>query len=283
MITFPVPPEVKEVMAARGNKHFRNKRLSGKTFEEIRLFSLDSNRTEVFNSPQSKSKGKLVLVSTPIGSYYDITFRALRLIKEADILVCEDAKETSRLLKFFGFKKELLILNEHNERDSVPEYISMLITGKDVTLVSDCGTPAFADPGLTLVNECIANNIDIDFIHGANSVIAAVVVSGFDISRFYFYGFLSPKNEIRVKEIRNISSLPHPVILMDTPYRLHNLVNDINDTIPERKISLSMNLSAPGEKHLRGTSAEIITCLKDIFGDSKPKAEFILVLDKQPK
>lgn len=267
-------------MAARGNKRIRNKKLSGKTFEEIRLFSLDSNQSENFNVAPQKAMGKLVLVSTPIGSYYDITLRALRIIKEASVLVCEDTKETSKLLRFFGIKKELHILNEHNEGESVPEYINMMLSGKDVTLVSDCGTPAFADPGLLLVNDCIANNIDIDFIHGANSVISAVVVSGFDISRFYFYGFLSPKNEIRAKEIRNISNLPHPVILMDTPYRLQNLLNDINAIIPERKLSLSMNLSTPGEKHLRGTSSVIISYLKDIFGDTKPKAEFILVLDK---
>ncbi len=270
-------------MAARENKNRRNKNYGRKTFEEIRLFSLENNNSGIIEFQKSSGKGKLILVTTPIGSYSDITFRALRFLKEAEFLVCEDSKETSKLLRFFGIKKELHLLNEHNESDSVPEYIAKLISGVNITLVSDCGTPAFADPGLVLVNQCILNNIDIEFVHGANSVISALTVSGFDISRFYFFGFLSQKNEIRLKEIKNLSVLPYPVILMDTPYRLINLLNDIADALPERNISLSMNLSTPDEKHFRGTASIVIAMLKEIFGDAKPKAEFILTLDKYSK
>ena len=149
--------------------------------------------------------------------------------------------------------------------------------------MSDCGTPAFADPGLKLVNECISYNIDIDFIHGANSVLSALTVSGFDISRFFFYGFLSPKKEIRVKELKNISSLPHPVILMDTPYRLKNLITDLCDVVPDKRVFLAMNLSTSNEQQLRGKPSELLSELTQIFGEDKPKAEFILVVDKHQK
>lgn len=263
-------------MAARANKKPRQK-----SFSEIQVFTIEKEKVFSLKSNKSDSSlGKLILVTTPIGDYHDITFRALKEIRESEYLLCEDLRESSKLLRFFGIKKEMHLLNEHNEEDAVQEYINVLLSCKNVTLISDCGTPAFADPGLSLVNACIQNNIEIDFIHGANSVISALTISGFDISRFYFYGFLSPKNELRLKELRNIVTLPHPVILMDTPYRLSNLINDLIFTIPERNIFLALNLSSKNEKQLRGKPNEILSQLTDLFGDNKPKAEFIVVLDK---
>lgn len=260
-------------MAAQANKKFK------KTFKEIQLYSLENN-SKVIPFAKGNLKGRLSLVTTPIGEYYDITFRALRTLEEAEFLVCEDTKETSKLLRFFGIKKELNLLNEHNEDDAVRDCLTALLSGVNVTLVSDCGTPAFADPGLKLVNECIKCDIEIDFIHGSNSVISAISISGFDTSRFYFYGFLSPKKEIRNSELKSLTALPHPVILMDTPYRLINLMNDLSDIFPERNVFLAMNLSTRDEKQLRGKPSEILNKLKNLFGDLKPKAEFIVVVDK---
>ncbi len=276
MTIFQIQKEVQEVMAARANKKLRQK-----SFSEIQVFNFEKEKAFSLKSNKSESSlGRLILVTTPIGDYHDITFRALKSIRESEYLLCEDLKESSKLLRFFGIKKEMHLLNEHNEKDAVHEYINVLLSGKNVTLISDCGTPAFADPGLSLVNACIQNNIEIDFIHGANSVISAVTISGFDISRFYFYGFLSPKNEVRLKELKKISTLPFPVILMDTPYRLSNLINDLTVIVPERDIFLALNLSSKDEKQLRGKPNEILSQLTDLFGDNKPKAEFIVVLDK---
>jgi len=263
-------------MAARANKKFRQK-----SFSEIQVLNIEKEKAFSLKSNKSESSlGRLILVTTPIGDYHDITFRALKSIRESEYLLCEDLKESSKLLRFFGIKKEMHLLNEHNEKDAVHEYINVLLSGKNVTLISDCGTPAFADPGLSLVNACIQNNIEIDFIHGANSVISAVTISGFDISRFYFYGFLSPKNEVRLKELKKISTLPFPVILMDTPYRLSNLIKDLTVIVPERNIFLALNLSGKNEKQLRGNPNEILSQLTNLFRDNKPKAEFIVVLDK---
>jgi 16S rRNA (cytidine1402-2'-O)-methyltransferase len=262
-------------MAAQGNKKFKKK-----SFRDYQYVNIDL----IPESPKmSNSFGRLSLVTTPIGDFHDITVRALRILKETEYLVCEDTKETSKLLRFFNLKKELHLLNEHNEDEAVAECIKQLLGGVNIALVSDCGTPAFADPGLTLVNECISYNIDIDFIHGANSVLSALTISGFDISRFYFYGFLSPKKEIRIKELKSISVLPHPFILMDTPYRLKNLITDLCDVVPDRRVFLAMNLSTSYEKQLRGKPTELLVNLTEIFGEDKPKAEFIVVVDKHQK
>ncbi|MFA5011319.1 MAG: SAM-dependent methyltransferase [Ignavibacteria bacterium] len=283
IIIFQRPIEVQEVMAAQGNKKSKSK-IFNKTFKEIQLFNIDKLLNSDINNKSSDSvKGRLILVTTPIGDFHDITYRALYSIKDSEYLLCEDTKESSKLLRAFGIKKDLNLLNEHNESVVVPEILKLLLSGVNVTLISDCGTPAFADPGLKLVNECIQNDIKIDFVHGANSVISAITISGFDISRFYFYGFLSPKNEIRIKELKNISSLPHPVILMDTPYRMSNLINDLLAIFPDRNIFLALNLSTKEEKHLRGKPCDIKSQLSAYFGESKPKAEFIVVLDKLPK
>lgn len=271
-IIFLKQKEEQADMAAQGNKKFKKK-----SFRDYQIMDFEMNTESL--KPGS-SFGRLSLVTTPIGDYHDITVRALKTLEETPYLVCEDTKETSRLLRFFNIKKELHLLNEHNEDDAVPECLKQLLAGVNVALVSDCGTPAFADPGLKLVNECINYNIGMDFIHGPNSVLSALTVSGFDISRFFFYGFLSPKKEIRAKELKSIASLTHPVILMDTPYRLKNLITDINDAIPERNVFLAMDLSTSKEKHIRGIAAEILDELKNIFGEDKPKAEFIVVLDK---
>ncbi|MDD5361521.1 MAG: SAM-dependent methyltransferase [Ignavibacteria bacterium] len=263
-------------MAARGNKKFRkDKPTFSQIYREVEVsLPLDSVSNE-------DKKGKLYLVSTPIGDYSDITIRALKVLDESDYIICEDTKITSRLLRFFGIKKEMKILDEHNEAETAINYAGEIAAGKTAALVSDCGTPVFADPGLRLVRECINFGIPMEFVHGANSVISTIVVSGFDISRFYFYGFLSPKREIRVKEISGISGLDYPVILMDTPYRLITLLDDISDKIPEREIFLATNLSTDSEKFFRGRPEEIKSALKLHFGEEKPKAEFVLVIKQK--
>ncbi|MBK6537236.1 MAG: hypothetical protein IPG09_05475 [Ignavibacteria bacterium] len=147
-------------------------------------------------------EGVLNIVSTPIGDYSDITLRALRILNESDYVICEEYKEASKLLRFFEIKKELKSLNEHNDTDSSDEIFLDLLNGKNLSIISDCGTPVFSDPGSIILQKCIDANIKIEFIGGANSVIASIVLSGFDISRFYYAGFLSPKSEIRKKNCR---------------------------------------------------------------------------------
>jgi 16S rRNA (cytidine1402-2'-O)-methyltransferase len=225
----------------------------------------------------------LYIVSTPIGNYADITLRALRILNESEYIICEEYKPASRLLNYFGFKKNLTALNEHTEKEITEEIFLDLALGKQLALISDGGTPAFEDPGSLLINKCIDANIKIDFIPGANSVMTAVVTSGFDISRFYFLGFLSPKREIRHKEINGLKSLNRTAVLLEAPYRLQTLLKDFEEIMPDRKIYIGFDLTMKTEKHFRGTAGEILSKLGEPVrtGGEKIKGEFVILIDKK--
>jgi 16S rRNA (cytidine1402-2'-O)-methyltransferase len=230
---------------------------------------------------QDINKGTLYLVTTPIGNYADITLRALRTLEECDIVVCEEYKEAVRLLKFFDIKKDLMQINEHNESEEAEKIFLEILNGKNVALISDCGTPLFADPGKILFEKCIEFNIKVEFLHGANSVLTAVVLSGFDISRFHYLGFLSPKKETREKELRDLNNIERAFVILDTPYRLTTLLNDIEKHLPNRNLFLGIDLTMNNEMQLRGTANEIFSKLSEISPDKKFKGEFVLVVDKK--
>lgn len=231
----------------------------------------------------NKEKGILYLVTTPIGNFADMTLRALRTLKECDIIVCEEYKEAVRLLKFFDIKKDLLQLNEHNEREEAENIFLEILNGKQVALISDCGTPLFADPGKILLEKCIEFNIKVEFLHGANSILTALVLSGFDISRFHYIGFLSPKKEIRENELRDLNNIERTFVVLDTPYRLTTLLNDISSHLPARNLFLGINLTMNNEMQLRGTAEQILSNLSEISPDKKFKGEFVLIIDKNQK
>jgi 16S rRNA (cytidine1402-2'-O)-methyltransferase len=154
---------------------------------------------------KNTSTGLLSIVSTPIGNNDDISQRAIVTIKKCDILVCEEGKIGSRLLFVHKITKPIELLNEHNEHEVVPLLIKELQNGKRIALISDCGTPVFADPGLSLVQACIARDISMEVVPGASSIMSAIVLSGFDLDRFLFAGFLSRKHEERDAQLINLS------------------------------------------------------------------------------
>ena len=165
--------------------------------------------------------GTLSLVATPIGNYDDITFRALRILKEADVVVYEERKEGQRLLSHYGIPEKVVeSLNEHNEAASCFHILDHLKGGKNVAVISDAGTPVFSDPGQVLVQKAIEQGITIVPIPGASSLLPALTVCGFPIDHFLFYGFLSPKTNRRVSELRQLRSERRTMVFMDTPYRL---------------------------------------------------------------
>lgn len=220
--------------------------------------------------------GTLNIVTTPIGNYSDITLRALRTLSESDYIVCEEYKEASRLLRFFEIRKDLKSLNEHNETEESDEIFLDLIQGKNISLISDCGTPLFSDPGIILLRKCIDANINLEFISGANSVIASVVLSGFDISRFYYIGFLSPKADIRKSELNKLKYLDKVLVLMDAPYRLKALLKDIDEVFESRRIAVAFDISMKNERIFRGTASEIL----NEIGEDNLKGEYIIITDK---
>jgi 16S rRNA (cytidine1402-2'-O)-methyltransferase len=230
---------------------------------------------------QEYKTGILHLVSTPIGNYADLTIRAYNTLRDCDFVICEEFKEASKLLRYFELKKELRQLDEHNETEIIDEYISELLSGKEIALISDCGTPVFADPGLKLLNRCRELNIKLNFIPGANSVLAAIVLSGFDISRFYYLGFLSPKSDIRKKELKELISLSRTFVILDTPYRLKTVLSDIEAILPERDIFIGFNLTMEDEIQFRGTAKIILEKIRDISGDENFKGEYVIVVSKE--
>jgi len=222
---------------------------------------------------------KLYIVSTPIGNYDDITLRALKTLKDVDLIICEEYKPTRRLLAHYEISKELFSLNEHNESELASEAISEILSGKTAALISDAGTPLFSDPGTILVNQAIERNIQIIPIPGASSILSALVGSGFELNNFYYYGWLSPKKEIRRSQLQKLRSVKELIILMETPYRLQALLSDIEKTFGKNQfIVVAFKLTQNGEKFFRGTVSSII---KTTSAKEKLKGEFVLLLDNR--
>lgn len=220
--------------------------------------------------------GTLYLVATPIGNYDDITFRALTTLKTADIVIYEERREGERLMRHFGIEKPVETLNEHNEAAATHNILHHLRTGKNVALVSDCGTPVFSDPGRLLVEKAIASGIRIVPVPGASSLLPALTVSGFSIDQFLFYGWLSPKKERRRAELRQLQQERRTIVLMDTPYRLLSLLRDIAEVFGgSRRMCLAFNLTLPDEQTLHGTPASLYASCSS----KEMKGEYVIVIE----
>ncbi|HSL88868.1 MAG TPA: 16S rRNA (cytidine(1402)-2'-O)-methyltransferase [Ignavibacteriaceae bacterium] len=221
-------------------------------------------------------KPVLYIVSTPIGNYEDITLRALRVLKECDFVICEEYKEARRLLLHFKIEKELFSLNEHNENDEADELIIKIKTSKSTALISDCGTPLFSDPGHLLVDLAIKNKIEVIPIPGASSILTALVGSGLDFEKFYYCGWLSPKKDIRRKQLLDLRKRKETIVLMDTPYRLRTLLQDVMKLLGEKTpVVLAYELTKEKEKFYRGTALNVF----NIAERENLKGEFVLIIN----
>jgi 16S rRNA (cytidine1402-2'-O)-methyltransferase len=221
------------------------------------------------------TRGALYLVATPIGNYGDITFRALDVLRSVDLVVYEERREGERLLKHYSIQKPVESLNEHNEAAAWHVILNVLSSGKSVALVSDAGTPVFADPGQFLVQKAIERGIRIVPIPGASSLLPALIVSGFSLDAFLFSGWLSPKKERRRAELRNVLQEKRTVVLMDTPYRLLPLLKDVAELAgASRRVCVAFNLTLPDEEIFRGTAADVH---RQVSARQK-KGEFVLVI-----
>ncbi len=220
--------------------------------------------------------GRLYLVATPIGNDEDITIRALRVLKEVDLIVCEERREGERLLRRWGIAKPLETLNEHNETAATTGLLEALRSGRALALVSDGGTPVFSDPGAELVRRSAEAGIVITPVPGASSLMPALTASGFGIDRFLFYGWLSPKKERRRAELRALVRERRAIVLMDTPYRLAPLLRDLASAFGEgRAMCLAYNLTMPDEQIVRGTAKALYARVSG----SGLKGEFVLVIE----
>jgi 16S rRNA (cytidine1402-2'-O)-methyltransferase len=224
--------------------------------------------------------GVLYLVATPIGNYDDITFRAIKVLKEADVVVCEERSEGLRLLRQYGIEKPIETLNEHNESAAASIILELLKDDKSIALISDAGTPVFSDPGRILVDKAIHHHIKIVPIPGASSLLPAIIVSGFSIKEFVFVGFLSPKRERRLTELRELRRERRTVILMDTPYRLVQLLRDMAEVFGDtRRVCVAFDLTLSTEDIFHGTAPT----LYQKFLKEEKKGEFVVVLEGTKK
>lgn len=221
---------------------------------------------------------RLYIVSTPIGNYNDVTLRAINILKEVDFIICEEFKEARRLLSHFQIEKELYSLNEHNEEESSRELFQKISSGKSAALISDCGTPLFSDPGYLLVQMCIKAKIDIVPIPGASSLLPALVGSGYNLDKFYYAGWLSPKSDIRKKELLRLKSIKELIAIMETPYRLKAILTDVAKVFGVyTPIVVAFDLTLPTEKFFRGAVSDILK----IIEFKNLKGEFVLLINNK--
>ena len=221
---------------------------------------------------------KLYIVSTPIGNYEDISLRAINVLKSVDFIICEEFKEARRLLSHYQIEKELQPLNDHNEKEASQEIFQKIKEGKSAALISDCGTPLFSDPGNQLVQMCIAAKIDIVAIPGASSLLPALVGSGFYLDKFYYAGWISPKSEIRKKELMMLKGIRELIVLMETPYRLKAILTDVSRIFgASTKVVVAFDLTLPTERYFRGAVSEILK----IVSEKNLKGEFVLIINNK--
>lgn len=230
------------------------------------------------NSTTAKPAGKLYVVATPIGNAGDITTRAIETLAHADVILCEEHRNGSRLLKSLGIAKPLLELNEHNEAERIQEVLLMLAQGQTLALISDCGTPVFSDPGKKLLQLLYEMNIPVTPLPGASSLMAALSVCPFDLEEFLFIGFLPVKTDQRQKRLSQLKYSNYPLVLMDTPYRMQRLLQEVQQSFGKKQnIFLACDLTMPEEHLYLGPVDEILPRIQN------RKAEFILILDRPQK
>ncbi|MCF7857964.1 MAG: 16S rRNA (cytidine(1402)-2'-O)-methyltransferase [Candidatus Cloacimonetes bacterium] len=223
------------------------------------------------------SKSKLYVVATHIGNPDDITLRALKVLKDVDFVICEERKVGSRLLKSYDLKKPLELLNEHNETEQTQVILNkFLMNETSAAMISDAGTPLFADPGNNLVWQCNQNGIKVVSVPGASSIMAALMISGLKLEQFLYYGFLPANKDQRKKAIRDLPA-NYDLIFLETPYRLKQLLRDLKAILgANRQAIIAYKLTQPKEKLFWGNLQELVTMTQDL-----PKGEFVFILKKK--
>jgi 16S rRNA (cytidine1402-2'-O)-methyltransferase len=226
------------------------------------------------DAQDNSQTGCLYLVATPIGNLEDITLRALRVLKEADLIACEDTRQTQKLLQHYAIHKEMVSYHEHNELTRAPELVIQLEQGAQVALVSDAGTPVVSDPGHRLVVLCLRHHIPVVPIPGPSAFVAALAASGLPTDEFLFVGFLPPRAGARRKKLDALKSEARALVLYEAPHRLAETLSDAADLLGGRHAVVAREVTKIHEEFLRGTLAE----LRDAARERAPRGEITLLI-----
>jgi len=216
-------------------------------------------------------------VGTPIGNLEDITYRAVRVLEEADLVACEDTRQTRKLLDHYGIRKRTVSYHEHNEAERSGELVAELLEGSTVALVSDAGTPLISDPGYRLVRAAIESGIRVEAVPGASALLTAVAASGLPADRFLFGGFLPAKPGQRQKALAAFQDVPATLIFYEAPHRILETLAEIEQTLTGRPVVVARELTKVHEEILRGTAAEVRAALA---ARESVKGEITLLIGK---
>jgi len=222
---------------------------------------------------------KLYIIPTPIGNLEDITLRALRILKEVDVILAEDTRTSSKLLKHYEISKKLVAHHQHNEHKSLDRVIEYIKAGETMALISDAGTPAISDPGFLLVRECIKHDVEIECLPGATAFVPALVNSGFPCDKFVFEGFL-PHKKGRQTRLKLLAGETRTVIFYESTHRLLKTLNQLSEFFgEERQVSVSRELTKMHEETIRGTVTEVI----EYYNNNVTKGEIVIVVEGAKK
>jgi 16S rRNA (cytidine1402-2'-O)-methyltransferase len=218
--------------------------------------------------------GTLYLVATPIGNLEDITLRALRVLRECDVVAAEDTRHSGRLLKHFGISKPLLSYFQFNEARRSEEIIERLRRGEKVALVTDAGSPGISDPGERVVKAAIAAAFRVESVPGPSALVAALTASGLPTDEFHFVGFLPHKSGQRRNKLESLKTVIGTLVLYESPYRIGKLLGELSTVFPEREVVLARELTKKFEEFLRGKPAELL----EIAKQRSLKGEFVVMV-----
>ena len=218
--------------------------------------------------------GTLYLVATPIGNLEDLTLRALRTLKECDLVAAEDTRRTGLLLKHFGIAKPLLSYFQFNEAKRSEEILERLRRGEKIAVVTDAGSPGISDPGERVVKAAVAAGFRVEPVPGACALVAAVTASGLATEEFHFAGFLPHKSGQRRKKLETLSEVCGTLVLYESPYRIEKLLGELNEVFPERQVVLARELTKKFEEFLRGPASELLEVTKT----RRLRGEFVVMV-----
>ena len=217
--------------------------------------------------------GELYVVATPIGNLDDITLRAIKILKEVDVIIAEDTRHTLKLLNHLNISKPLVSYHRHNEEQRKEMIIDKLKNGENIAIVSDAGTPGICDPGEVLIYECIKENIKVVPIPGACAMINALIASGISTKEFTFLGFLPLNKKLRKEKLEYIKNETKTVIIYEAPHKLKSTLEDLKEILEKRKVVIARELTKIHEEFIRGTIDEILEKADSL------KGEIILIIE----